>query len=112
MDKIKDEWYNGNKKYEFLAILDFNKEELEKVGSGDRYMTEFKKRIESLNDNREYKEFLSAEEDMRKTNNTFKEIGRREEAAIIAKNLLKKNMSIQDIAEVTGLPLSEIEKLK
>ena len=80
--------------------------------SGDRYMTDFKKKIESLNDNREYKEFLSAEEDMRKTNNTFKEIGRREEAAIIAKNLLKKNMSIQDIAEVTGLPLSEIEKLK
>ena len=75
-------------------------------------MTDFKKKIESLNDNREYKEFLSAEEDMRKTNNTFKEIGRREEAAIIAKNLLKKNMSIQDIAEVTGLPLSEIEKLK
>ena len=80
--------------------------------SGDRYMTDFKKKIESLNDNREYKEFLSAEEDMRKTNNTFKEIGRREEAAIIAKKLLKKNMSIQDIAEVTGLPLSEIEKLK
>ena len=75
-------------------------------------MTDFKKKIESLNDNREYKEFLSAEEDMRKTNNTFKEIGRREEAAIIAKKLLKKNMSIQDIAEVTGLPLSEIEKLK
>ena len=28
MDKIKDEWYNWDKKYEFLAILDFNKEEL------------------------------------------------------------------------------------
>ena len=41
-------------------------------------MSEFKKKIESLNDNREYKEFLTAEEDMKKTNNTFKEIGRRE----------------------------------
>ena len=56
----------------------------------------------------------------RKTNNTFKEIGRREGVEIgksernieIARNLLKKNMSIQDISEVTGLPLSEIEKLK
>ena len=41
-------------------------------------MTEFKKKVESLNNNKRYKEFLSAEEDMRKTNNTFKEIGRRE----------------------------------
>ena len=30
----------------------------------------------------------------------------------IAKNLLKKQMPIQDIAEVTGLSIEEIEKLK
>ena len=65
--------------YEFLAVLDFNKDELSRVESGDRYMTEFKKKVESLNNNKRYKEFLSAEEDMRKTNNIFKEIGRREE---------------------------------
>ena len=112
MDKIKKLWYSGDKEYEFLAILDFNKEELEKVESGDKYMMEFKKRIESLNDNREYKVFLTAEEEIEKTNNTFKEIGKREEAAIIAKNLLKKKMNIRDIAEVTGLSLEEIEKLK
>ena len=94
------------------------------MGSGDKYMTEFKKKVESLNNNARYKEFLSAEEDMRKTNNTFKEIGRREGIEIgksegveernieIARNLLKKNMNIQDISEVTGLPLSEIKKLK
>ena len=120
MDKIKKLWYSGDKEYEFLAILDFDEEELEKVGNGDLYMKEFKKKIQSLNESREYKEFLSAEEDARKTNNTFKEIGRREGVEIgksernieIARNLLKKNMSIQDISEVTGLPLSEIEKLK
>ena len=124
MDKIKELWYSGDKEYEFLAIFDFDKEELKKVGSGDKYMTEFKKKVESLNNNARYKEFLSAEEDMRKTNNTFKEIGRREGIEIgksegveernieIARNLLKKNMNIQDISEVTGLPLSEIKKLK
>ena len=57
-----------------------------------------------------------AEEDAKKTNNTFKEIGKREgvleEKIQIAKNLLKKNMSIQDISDVTGLPLKEIETLK
>ena len=116
MDKIKKLWYSGDKEYEFLAILDFDKEELEKVGSGDKYMTEFKKKIENLNDNREYKEFLSAEEDMRKTNNTFKEIGRREgieENKIeIAKNLLKENVDINIISKTTGLPLSKIETLE
>ena len=30
----------------------------------------------------------------------------------IARNLLKKNMNIQDISEVTGLLVGEIEKLK
>ena len=78
MDKIKELWYSGDKEYEFLAIFDFDKEELKKVGTGDKYMTEFKKKVESLNNNKRYKEFLSAEEDMRKTNNIFKEIGRRE----------------------------------
>ena len=120
MDKIKDLWYSGDKEYEFLAILDFNKEELKKVESGDKYMTEFKKKIESLNNNKRYKEFLSAEEDAKKTNNTFKEIGRREgietgaleEKIQIAKNLLKKNMDVQDISDVTGLSIDEIEKLK
>lgn len=124
MDKIRELWYSGDKEYEFLAILDFNKEELKRIGKGDEYMSEFKKKIESLNDNREYKEFLTAEEDMKKTNNTFKEIGRREgfedgkvlgieESKVeIAKKLLNKNMDIKEIAEVTGLSLEKIQKLK
>ena len=120
MDKIKDLWYSGDKEYEFLAIFDFDKEELKKVGSGDKYMTEFKNKVESLNNNKRYKEFLSAEEDMRKTNNTFKEIGRREGIEIgileekkqIAKNLLKENVDVKIISTSTGLSLDEIEKLK
>ena len=82
------------------------------MGSGDKYMMEFKKRIESLNDNREYKVFLTAEEETQKTNNTFKEIGKREEAAIIAKNLLSMKMTLEDISKATGLTLEEIKKLE
>ena len=37
MDKIRELWYSGDKEYEFLAILDFNKEELKKIGKGDEY---------------------------------------------------------------------------
>ncbi len=112
MDKIKELWYSGDKEYEFLAIFDFDKEELKKVGSGDKYMTEFKKKVESLNNNKRYKEFLSAEEDMRKTNNTFKEIGALEEKRHIEKNLLNMKMSLKDISIATGLTEEEIHKLQ
>ena len=79
-------------------------------------MEGFKKKINTLNDNKEYKEFLSAEEDMRKTNNTFKEIGRREgierEKREIAMNLLKENIDIEVISKTTGLSIEEIKNLK
>ena len=83
-------------------------------------MIEFKNKVESLNNNKRYKEFLSAEEDMRKTNNTFKEIGRREGAEIgaleekrhIAKNLLKEKVDMKIISKSTGLSFDEIENLK
>ena len=38
--------------------------------------------------------------------------GKAEEKTEMAKKLLKKQMPIRDIAEVTGLSLEEIEKLK
>ncbi len=79
-------------------------------------MEGFKEKINTLNDNKEYKEFLSAEEDMRKTNNTFKEIGRREgikERNIeITMNLLKENIDIEVISKITGLSIEEIKSLK
>ena len=61
---------------------------------------------------------------MRKTNNTFKEIGRREGKEIgieigaleekiqIAKNLLKEKVDMKIISKSTGLSLEKIEKLK
>ena len=38
--------------------------------------------------------------------------GKKEQKIEIAKNMLKKQMSIQDIADVTGLSSEEIETLK
>ena len=31
VDKIKDEWYNGNKEFNFVAALDLEGEELDKI---------------------------------------------------------------------------------
>ncbi len=41
-----------------------------------------------------------------------KEEGREENARDVACRLLAKNYPVQDIAEVTVLPLEEVEKLK
>ena len=41
-----------------------------------------------------------------------KEIGRKENSMVIAKKLLKKGNSIEEIAEITELPKEEIERLK
>ena len=91
MDKIRELWYSGDKEYEFLAILDFNKEELKKIGKGDEYMSEFKKKIESLNDN---------------------SLGIEESKVEIAKKLLKENIDEQIISKVTGLSMEKIRDLK
>ena len=140
MDKIKKLWYSGNKEYEFLAILDCDEYELEKVENGDRYMSEFKKKVEDLNDNMEFKQFLSQEEDERKRINTFKFLARKEgleegkkegmkqgmkegmkdsikegmkEGKIeVIKNLINMKMSLEDISKATGFSLEEIEKIK
>ena len=115
MDKIKKLWYSGDREYDFLAILDFDKEELKQVEEGDAYMEKFKENVEKLNDDYEFKEFLSKEEDERKIRNTFKVLGKREGAhqskVEIAQNMLKEKMSIAMIAKVTGLSEEEIKAL-
>lgn len=42
IDKIKKECYNGKKRYDFVAALDYSRQELEKFCKGDKYMEAFK----------------------------------------------------------------------
>ena len=132
MEKIRQEWYNGDKEKGYLAILDFDEEELKMVGKEDRYMSEVKKKVLDLNDDAEFKQFLTQEEDEKKRINTFKAIAREEGKAIgikegkaigksfgikeanikIAKKLLNKKMPLEDIAEITGLTVENIQKLE
>ena len=120
MDKEKDAWYNGDKEKAYLAILDFNEEELKMVGKGDKYMSEFKKKVKELNDDYEFKQFLTQEEDEKKRISTFEAIAREEGKVIgtkeaniqIAKNMLKESMDIQTISRLTDLTVTDIQKLK
>ena len=95
---------------------------------GDKYMSEFKKKVEELNDDYEFKQFLTQEEDEKKRISTFEAIAREEGKVIgikegktigtkeaniqIAKNMLKESMDIQTISRLTDLTVTDIQKLK
>ena len=94
---------------------------------GDKYMSEFRKKVKELNDDYEFKQFLTQEEDEKKRISTFEAIAREEGKVIgreegktigikeanikIAKNLLNMNMSLENISKVTGLKINEIKAI-
>ena len=75
--------------------------------------------VKRVNEDPEFREFISAEEDNRKIENSIKKElresgikeGQREEKIEIAKNMLSKNMDIKLISEITGLMEDEIKSL-
>ena len=133
VDRIKDSYiYEGNKEYKFIAALDCDKEELKEICKGDKIMEKFEEKVNELNNDSNFTTFLTEEEDMRKLRNTWihyykeeglelgkaeglaqgKAEGKAEGIAEVAKNMLKKEMDIKTISEITGLTEKEIEALK
>ena len=120
IDKIKDEWYNGISEYNFVAALDLEGEELDKICEGDKYMELFEKEVKRLNQNQKFTEFMSAKEEEEKLKKTLIEdeknegieIGIQENKIEIAKNMLENNMNLKLISKLTELSISEIEALK
>ena len=71
--------------------------------------------VNRVNEDPEFREFISAEEDNRKIENSIKkelrEEGQEEEKLEIVKNMLSKNMDIKLISEITGLTEDQIKVL-
>ena len=116
IDKIKDECYNGDREFNFVAALDLEGKELEKICKGDEYMELFEKEVKRLNKDQKFTEFMSAEEEAKKLTNTLieeaKDLGIEETTLKIAKNLLNQNVPLDDISKATGLSIAEIKALK
>ena len=133
MDFIKNACYNDNEKesllYRHLAILDYNEEELNALPKGDVFMDKYKEKVFALNHDKEFRSFLSYEEDqqfqknseMREAEERGKEkglimgleAGKEEKMEEIAKNLLQDNhLSIDYISKNTGLSMETLQKLK
>ena len=76
--------------------------------------------LEEVNKDPKFREYMSAEEDARKMENSHldearaegKSQGKNERNIEIAKNMLSKNMNIKLISEITGLTEDEINSLK
>ena len=129
IDKIKDEWYNGGNEFNFVAALDLEGEELDKICEGDKYMELFEKEVKRLNQNQKFMElfekevkrlnqnqkfteFMSAKEEEEKLKKTLIEDAKKEGKIEIAKNMLENKMDVKLISKLTELSISEIETLK
>lgn len=123
LDKIKETCYNDSR-YKLFTALCCDRDELHKLCKGDKVLEKLESEVIRLNKDPKFIEFLSAEEDARKTHNTLMKNakeeglaegyagGSKETKIEIAKNMLNKNMDIETISEVTCLTKEEIETLK
>ena len=134
MDYYDKIWYSKNeeeiKKNQYMIMLDLDKKELENMPK-DKIVDKYITNVTIVNDNPEFQKYMSEEEDKRKIQNSLlseaKEEGisqgytsgindgiskgENKKSIEIAKNMLKKNMSIEDISDITGLSIEEINKL-
>ena len=115
MVKCKNLWYTKDKefdKYKYLMMLDLNEEKLEDLSKKDKVVSKYMETLEEVNKDPEFREYMSAEEDARKMENSHLDEainkGIKQEKNKIAKNMLSKNMDIKLISEITGLTEDEI----
>ena len=134
MDYYDKIWYSKNedeiKKNLYMIMLDLDKKELKNMPK-DKIVDKYITNVTIVNDNPEFQKYMSEEEDKKKIQNSLlseaKEEGisqgytsgindgiskgENKKSIEIAKNMLKKNMSIEDISDITGLSIEEINKL-
>ncbi len=130
MDYYDKIWYSKNeeeiKKNQYMIMLDLDKKELKNMPK-DKIVDKYITNVTIVNDNPEFQKYMSEEEDKRKIQNSLlSEVkengytsgindgiskGENKKSIEIAKNMLKKNMSIEDISDITGLSIEEINKL-
>ena len=135
MDYYDKIWYSKNeeeiKKNQYMIMLDLDKKELENMPK-DKIVDKYITNVTIVNDNPEFQKYMSEEEDKKKIQNSLLSEAKEEgisqgisqgytsgindgiskEKVSIAKNMLNKNISIEDISDITGLSIEEIENIK
>jgi predicted transposase/invertase (TIGR01784 family) len=127
MKYYMDLWYNKNKKgiedNKYIIMMGLEEKELKQLSREDKVVGEYMEELKKVNANPRFIEYMSEEEDERKIRNSqLKEAretgleegikeGIEEGKQEIARNLLKMNLSIEQIKEATGLTEQEIKIL-
>ena len=130
MEKLKEIWYDKNEleieKNKYLLMLDMEISDLKKL-SKDQVVREYMEKIEKLNEDPIFINWITKEKDEQMIKNTqlYRATqeginigisqginqGMKKEKLEIAKNLLEQNIDIDVIMSATGLTKEEIEKL-
>ena len=114
MVKCRNLWYTKDeslKEYKYLTMLD-----LEELSKKDEVISKYMETLEEVNQDPEFREYMSMEEDAIKMENSH--ISRSIRQGIqqgiekITKNMLEENMDINLISKLTGLSEEEINSLK
>ena len=131
MDNYLELWCSKNEKEidknKHIIILVLEPKDLDKLSQNDKVVKKYMEEITRVNEEPEFREYMSAEEDNRKIENSLKaewlqqgiekgleqglEIGSKEASLKIAKELLNMGMKKEDIIEATGLDIRELEQL-
>ena len=118
MDYYDKIWYSKNedeiKKNQYMIMLDLDKKELKSMPK-DKIVDKYITNVTIVNDDPEFQKYMSEEEDKKKIQNSLlseaKEEGISQEKVSIAKNMLNKNMPLEDISKATSLSIEEINEI-
>lgn len=114
-------------KYKYVIMMNLGIKDLEKLSKKDKVVYKYMSEIERVNEDPDFREYISAEEDARKIENSLRDEyrreglaegrevglaeGRAEEKRETAKKMKEKEIDTSIISEVTGLTIEEINEL-
>jgi len=128
MDYFEDVWYHGDVKKEnpFLMLLAAPTEEkMDEISEGDNLMENINAKVKRLNQDTEILDVIIENEDEIIANSMYEKgvqngisqgvsqerQNSKKEREKIVKNLLDRNMSIDDVIQITNLTKEEVEKI-
>ena len=121
VDYYKDKWYNSGKSKEYyeqfksIIMFGLTEDELKNLEDSDDYMKKIKDDVIKLNGDPNFYQAMTDEEDREMIENSIfisgKNEGIEENQKSIVKNMKEANYKLEDIKEITGLSIEEIEKI-
>ena len=121
VDYYKNKWYNSGKSKEYyeqfksIIMFGLTEDELKNLEDSDDYMKKIKDDVIKLNGDPNFYQAMTDEEDREMIENSIfisgKKEGIEENQKNIVKNMKEANYKAEDIKEITGLSIEEIEKI-